>query len=106
MRKIVISSSVFFLLLNSGLGAGSGELSYTVEQITHGPGFYFFGYIGQSQTIPWNGNGRYIITLHTDFHDRMPLASDAADIILIDTVNKNQMVEIGKTTARRLISWP
>lgn len=103
MRKIVISSSIFFLLLNSGFGAttaaGSGELSYTVEQITHGPGFYFFGYIGQSQTIPWNGNGRYIITLHTDFHDRMPLASDAADIILIDTANKNQMSKIDKTTA-------
>ena len=98
MRKIVLSSLILLLLLNRGLVAQSGELSYSVEQITQGMGFYFFGYIGQSKTIPWNGNGRYIITLHTDFHDRMPTASDAADIILIDTQDNNRMAKIDKTT--------
>ena len=56
-----------------------------VEQITHGPKHHFFGYIGQSQTIPWNQSGRYIVALRNGFQDRMPGPGDAADVILIDT---------------------
>ena len=58
-----------------------------VEQITHGPKHHFFGYIGQSQTIPWNRSGRYIVALRNDFQDHMPGPGEAADVILIDVKN-------------------
>ncbi len=65
--------------------ANSFELE--VEQITYGPKHHFFGYIGQSQTIPWNQSGRYIVALRNDFQDHMPGPGEAADVILIDTEN-------------------
>ena len=70
-----------------------------VEQITSGKQHHFFGYIGQSLTTPWNASGRYILTLRTDFHDRMPTAKDAADICLIDTTDNFRVIPIEKTTA-------
>ena len=70
-----------------------------VEQITSGKQHHFFGYIGQSLTTPWNASGRYILTLRTDFHDRMPTAKDAADICLIDTMDNFRVIPIEKTTA-------
>jgi hypothetical protein len=75
------------------------ELKLEVEQITHGPQHHFFGYIGQSLTIPWNQSGRYILSLRTDFHDRMPQPHEAADIVLIDTQDKYRVIAIEKTLA-------
>jgi hypothetical protein len=49
----------------------------TVEQITRGPLHHFFGYIGHARTIPWSGDGRYILALRTAFQDRMPGPGDA-----------------------------
>ncbi len=57
----------------------------TVEQITRGPLHHFFGYIGHARTIPWSGDGRYILALRTDFQDRMPGPGDAAEVTVIDT---------------------
>ncbi|MGY8695579.1 MAG: hypothetical protein ACKVGW_15485, partial [Verrucomicrobiia bacterium] len=65
--------------------ANDPDFSLSVEQITFGSKHHFFGYIGQSKTIPWNASGRYIVAMRNDFHDRLPGAKDAADIILIDT---------------------
>ena len=45
----------------------SDSFELEVEQITHGPKHHFFGYIGQSQTIPWNQSGRYIVALRNGF---------------------------------------
>jgi hypothetical protein len=75
------------------------RLGLQVEQITKGPRHHFFGYIGQSLTIPWNQSGRYILSLRTDFHDRMPQPLEAADIVLIDTQDKYRVIEIEKTLA-------
>ena len=57
------------------------------EQITFGPKNHFFGYIGHVGTIPWNQSGRYIVALRTEFVDRMPGPTDAAEVILLDTEN-------------------
>ena len=65
----------------------AGSFKLEIEQITHGPEHHFFGYIGQSQTIPWNQSGRYIVSLRNGFQDRMPGPGEAADVILIDTEN-------------------
>jgi hypothetical protein len=62
-------------------------LTTKIEQITHGPQHHFFGYFGHVQTIPWNGSGRYFVSLRTTFQDRMPKAEDAAEIVLLDTKN-------------------
>lgn len=79
--------------------ADSGALSLNVEQVTFGPKHHFFGYIGQSKTIPWNASGRYILSLRTDYHNRMPTADDAAEICLIDTRNNNKVIPIEETRA-------
>ena len=71
-----------------------------IEQITHGPQEHFFGYIGHVQNIPWNGSGRYILAMRVGFHDHMPAAADAADIVLIDTENDYAVRKIEAT--RRL----
>lgn len=75
------------------------EFRLDVEQITHGERHHFFGYIGQSLTCPWNKSERYILALRTDFHDRMPRPDDAAEIVLIDTRNRNETRVIDRTRA-------
>lgn len=70
-----------------------------VRQITRGPHHHFFGYIGQSLTTPWNASGRYILALRTSFHDRMPTATDAADICLVDTKDEYRVIPIENTRA-------
>jgi len=55
-----------------------------ITQITHGPTHHFFGYIGHCRTIPWSGDGRYVLCLETGFQDRMPTEVDEAGILLLD----------------------
>ena len=75
------------------------EPGIEVRQVTHGPKHHFFGYIGQSQTIPWNESGRYIVALQTDFHDHMPQAGEPADVILIDTRDGDAIRVVDQTRA-------
>ena len=56
-----------------------------VTQITQGPLHHYFGYIGQSRTVPWSADGRYVLALQVPFQDRLPGAGDAADVCVIDT---------------------
>ena len=74
-------------------------LSLRLEQLTDGKKHHFFGYIGQCQTIPWCGAGRYILAMEIDEIARMPKAHEAATICLIDTVNQNQISRIETTNA-------
>jgi hypothetical protein len=59
----------------------------TVTQLTQGPQHHFFGYIGQSRTIPWSADGRYVLALQVGFQDRLPGPDDPADVCLIDVRN-------------------
>jgi hypothetical protein len=79
--------------------AESAGLSLKVEQITYEPKHHFFGYIGQSKTIPWNAGGRYILALRVGYHDHMPGPGDAADVVLIDTEQANKVVRVDQTCA-------
>lgn len=97
---------VFLLLLFSLKGTSwslekeDGEgWSVKVTQITRGPKHHFYGYIGHVRNTPWNGNGRYLVGLQTDFQDHMPSASDSADIILIDTENDYSVEVLDQTRA-------
>ena len=95
LRLVIATCAVF--MLETSLSAKDYQLE--VQQITHGPQHHFFGYIGQSLTIPWNQSGRYILALRTDFHDRMPQPDDAAEIVLIDTQDDNRVLPIETTRA-------
>ena len=75
-------------------GESTGDLRLSVAQITFGENHHLFGYIGQSLTIPWNGNDRYIVALQSSFHDHLPLADEAARIVLIDTLNDAYTTEV------------
>ncbi|MDP6037164.1 MAG: hypothetical protein QGG64_01295 [Candidatus Latescibacteria bacterium] len=68
-----------------------------IEQITFGSKHHFFGYIGQSRTIPWNESGRYIVALRTDFQDHMPGLGEYADVILIDRENNNSIEVVDRS---------
>ena len=70
-----------------------------IEQITQGPQNHFFGYIGHVQNIPWNGSGRYLLSLRVGFHDRMPSADDAADIVLLDAEDHYAARKVEETRA-------
>lgn len=95
VKTILSTVTLFFGVAN----LHAEEFRLDVTQITHGPRHHFFGYIGQSLTIPWNKSGRYILALRTDFHDRMPRPEDAADIVLIDTRDNYRVLPIEQTRA-------
>jgi hypothetical protein len=81
----------------STAAAFCAESAARVRQLTHGPSHHFFGYIGQSRTIPWNASGRHILALGTDFQDRLPGAGDAARICVIDTHDGNRVRVLDRT---------
>ncbi len=79
--------------------AQENGLTLQVEQITSGKKHHFFGYIGQCQTIPWCGAGRYILAMEIEEIGRMPEPHEAATICLIDTKDQNRILRIEKTRA-------
>ncbi len=88
--------AVFLAMLPS---TRAQEPEAEIQQITFGPKHHFFGYIGHCRTIPWNASGRYILALRTDFQDRMPSPSDAAEIVLLDTQDHYRPVVVERTRA-------
>ncbi|MDA8757810.1 hypothetical protein N9M92_04540 [Flavobacteriaceae bacterium] len=63
--------------------AETQNIGVEVEQITFGSDHHFFGYIGQSLTIPWNKKGNRLICLSSPFHDHLPGKDEAANVNLI-----------------------
>jgi hypothetical protein len=80
-------------------GKTGTSTALSIEQLTSGSKHHLFGYIGQCLTIPWNASEKYILGMEIDFIDRMPRASDAATIMLVDTQNKNAITHIESTHA-------
>ena len=75
------------------------ELSLESTQITFGPNHHFYGYIGHVQNIPWNQSSRYLVALRTSFQDRLPSATNAADIVILDTKNSYAVRVVERTLA-------
>src|SRR6478752_46848 len=85
------ASPIYWLLILAIPAAVlAADPSLEVRQLTHGPQHHFFGYIGHVQNIPWNQSGRYIVCLQTPVRDHLPVASEPADIVLLDTKNDYQ----------------
>jgi len=76
-------SIVILGLQNLSLKNPNRIIEASIRQITHGQEHHFFGYIGQSLTIPWNSKGTRILTLGTSFHDHLPGGDEHADVALI-----------------------
>ncbi len=66
------------------------NLEVDVEQVTFGSNHHFFGYIGQSLTIPWNKKGNLLICLSSSFHDHLPGKGEAANVNLIHLDRKKK----------------
>ena len=98
--KSYLAVLIFTVVSVTGLQAA--EPSISVEQITFGPRHHFFGYIGHVQNIPWNASGRYIVALRTGFHDHMPKPHETADVVLIDTHEKNSIIPVDLSRAEEL----
>ena len=98
MKRLILPLSV--VLLSVLLSCQSDPTTATqepairleIEQITQGPQNHFFGYIGHVQNIPWNGSGRYLLSLRVGFHDRMPTADDAADTVSEGHLRSRQLL--------------
>jgi len=67
-----------------------------VEAVTTGPKRHFFGYYGLT---PWDGTGRYMLALESDFDGRTQHRDDVARIGLIDTEQGNSWRCIAETRA-------
>jgi hypothetical protein len=83
----------------TAISVSAAELRLEAEQITSGPKHHFFGYIGHAGTCPWDRSGRYIVALQADFQDHMPRPQEAADVILIDTRERNAIRVVDRTRA-------
>lgn len=92
---------VTFLIFCSLTAVSTENVSFKLEleQLTFGEKHHFFGYIGQSKTIPWNESGRYILGMEIDDISRMPKPEEAATIIIIDTHTNNKIITLDKTYA-------
>ena len=77
------------------------SLSLEIEQLTTGPKHHFFGYIGQSLTIPWSGNGRWILGMEIDRIDRLPKPEEYATIMVVDTKKNNKIVRLDRPPEAR-----
>ncbi|HYF35405.1 MAG TPA: hypothetical protein VD994_08965 [Prosthecobacter sp.] len=79
--------------------AWSGDPRVEVTPLTSGPKHHLFGYIGHVQTIPWSGDGRYIVALRTTFQDHLPGPEEPAEIVLIDTRQGNAVTVVEHSRA-------
>jgi len=98
----LLSLAILTLVLTGQTTAQENKVTFDIQQITSGPKHHFFGYVGQSLTIPWNQSGRYIVSLQADFYKRMPVQGETADIILLDTQNDYAITAVDKTLAWNL----
>lgn len=98
MKSLFFSSLLSLLSLVPTIALAQ-RFQLQIEQITTGPKHHFFGYIGQCQTIPWSGDGRYILAMQIEHVDRMPTPDEAAEIVLIDTQADNAIVHLDRTHA-------
>src|SRR4029079_14186941 len=68
-RATWIAVGVFCALIFAFSNKASAERpswELKIEQVTFGTKHHFFGYIGQCQSIPWNGGNRYILGLEIE----------------------------------------
>ncbi|MEQ1826002.1 MAG: hypothetical protein ABL921_08640 [Pirellula sp.] len=66
------------------------------RQITHGPGFHWFGYYDKLQFSP---DHRFVLSNKVTFEHRSPAPEDEIEIGMIDLQEKNRWIPLGTTRA-------
>ena len=66
------------------------------EALTRGPRHHFFGYYDKAC---WDGSGRYVACLETEFIDRPPTAADGVTVGIIDREDDNRWRPLARTRA-------
>ena len=75
---------------------GVKDLTVPLRQLTHEPGFHWFGYYDKLQFDP---TSRYVLGMRTDIDKRLIETSDKLEIGLIDLENGDRWQKLGETTA-------
>src|SRR5439155_3783216 len=99
MAHLLTRRSLIAAPFAAAMAAATRDWDVEITQLTHGPKHHYFGYIGHVQNTPWNGNDRYIALLRMGFQDHMPAPAEAADVVLIDTKNKNEIEPVDQSRA-------
>jgi hypothetical protein len=66
------------------------------RRITHGEGFYWFGYYDKLQFSPDN---RYVLCNRVRFEHRSPTANDEIEVGMIDLQDNDRWISLGKSNA-------
>jgi hypothetical protein len=64
--------------------------------ITKGPKFHWFGYYDKLEFDPSN---RFVLSNQVDFEGRTPTPEDRIRVGMVDTANKDEWIELGKSDA-------
>ncbi len=81
-----------FLRAASG---GDGPLP-PVRAITRGPRFHWFGYYDKLQ---FSADGRFVLGNEVDFEGRSPRADDSIRVGMVDLLDGDKWIELGRTRA-------
>ncbi len=90
-RKFIVNGGKSFagaICIPTFIHGNPKDITLEIEQVTFGTNHHFFGYIGQSLTIPWNRKGNRLICLSSSFHDHLPGKGEAANVNLIHLDSK------------------
>jgi hypothetical protein len=66
------------------------------RQLTKGPAFHWFGYYDKFEFDPTD---RYVLGMAVEFEGRSPTLEDTIRVGMVDTVNDDAWVDLGKTAA-------
>jgi len=77
---LVVSSTLLGSVKNQN-SKQNGFPNFRVRILTSGPKHHFFGYYG---ICPWNKDQTHLLSLESNFQDRMPDLNDTAGIGLVD----------------------
>ncbi len=67
-----------------------------VRQITHGPGFHWFGYYDKLQFSPDN---RFVLGNRVQFEHRSPTPEDVIEVGMVDLHDQDRWIRLGETRA-------
>lgn len=84
-----------YQLTNYALSKEKIRVEGNVQRVTPKDGFeYYYGYYDKS---PWDATGRYMIALRVKQAYKSVAPKERGTVVLIDTRNHNEVIEIGKT---------
>lgn len=89
------SAKRVYQLVSYALSKEKIRVEGNVQRVTPKDGFeYYYGYYDKS---PWDATGRYMIALRVKQAYKSVAPKERGTVVLIDTRNHNEVIEIGKT---------